>query len=109
MKRGEVWTVAGASGYAGKPRPVVILQGDVYADLDSVTICPLTSDPVDLPQFRISIEPTEGNGLRAGSRVMADKVTTVQRSKLGRKIGRITDADLRRVSLAVLSFLELAP
>ena len=28
MKRGEVWTAAAGSGYAGKPRPVVIIQDD---------------------------------------------------------------------------------
>ena len=26
MRRGEVWTVAAGTGYAGKPRQVVILQ-----------------------------------------------------------------------------------
>lgn len=29
MKRGEIWTVAGGGDYAGKPRPVVIVQHDV--------------------------------------------------------------------------------
>ena len=28
MKRGEIWTMAGGSGYASKPRPVVIVQDD---------------------------------------------------------------------------------
>ena len=26
MKRGEIWTVTGGSGYAGKPRPVIVLS-----------------------------------------------------------------------------------
>jgi mRNA-degrading endonuclease toxin of MazEF toxin-antitoxin module len=30
VKRGEIWTVAGGSGYAGKPRPAVIVQTDMF-------------------------------------------------------------------------------
>ena len=30
MKRGEIWTMAGGSGYASKPRPVVIVQDDAF-------------------------------------------------------------------------------
>ncbi len=28
MRRGDIWTVAGGADYAGKPRPVVIIQDD---------------------------------------------------------------------------------
>jgi mRNA interferase MazF len=34
MKRGEVWTVAGGADYAGKPRPVVILQDDSFGTVN---------------------------------------------------------------------------
>ncbi len=30
VKRGEIWTVSGGKDYAGKPRPVVILQDDRF-------------------------------------------------------------------------------
>ena len=33
MKRAEIWTVAGGSDYAGKPRPAVIIQDDVFSRL----------------------------------------------------------------------------
>ena len=39
MKRGEIWSVAAGKGYAGKPRPVVILQDDRFDATDSLTIC----------------------------------------------------------------------
>ena len=51
MKRGEIWTMAGGSGYAGKPRPVLIVQDDAFAERDSVTVCLITTDPADLPVF----------------------------------------------------------
>ena len=30
MRRSEVWTVSGGKDYAGKPRPVVIIQDDAF-------------------------------------------------------------------------------
>ena len=34
---GEVWTVAGGRGYAGRPRPKVIVRGDAFDASNSVT------------------------------------------------------------------------
>ena len=79
MKRGELWTMAGGPGYASKPRPVVIVQDDAFAARDSVTVLLITTDPADLPVFRIAVDPTAENGLKAISRLMVDKVTTVPR------------------------------
>jgi mRNA interferase MazF len=108
MKRGEIWAMAGGSGYAGKPRPVLIVQDDAFAERDSVTVCLITTDPADLPVFRIPVEPTADNGLRAASHLMADKVTTVQRSRLGQRIGCLADDDLLRLNRSLLVFLGLA-
>ncbi|WP_353218273.1 type II toxin-antitoxin system PemK/MazF family toxin [Sandarakinorhabdus sp.] len=108
MKRGEIWTVAGGNDYAGKPRPVVILQDDSFDGTASLTICAFTTDPTDAPLFRLAITPTTRNGLRAPSRLMVDKITTVPKSKLGAQIGRLDDADMVRLGQAVLVFLGLA-
>jgi mRNA interferase MazF len=108
MKRGEIWTVAGAKYYAGKPRPVVILQDDRFDTTDSVTVCAFTTDPTDAPLFRIVVEPNESNGLRAVCRLMADKITTVPKSRIGAHIGRLADDDTVRLNRAVLVFLGIA-
>lgn len=108
MKRGEIWTVAGGKDYAGKPRPVVILQDDRFDMTDSVTVCAFTTDPTDAPLFRLPIEPSEGNGLRAVCRVMADKITTVPKAKIGTRVGRLADEDMVRLSRAVLVFSGIA-
>ena len=108
MKRGEIWTVAGGKDYAGKPRPIVILQDDCFDMTNSVTVCAFTTDPTDAPLFRLLIEPSDRNGLRAPSRLMVDKLTTVSRSKIGRQIGRLNDEDLMRVNRAVVIFLGIA-
>jgi mRNA interferase MazF len=89
MKRGELWTMAGGTGYTSKPRPNVIVQDDAYTARDSIVVCLITTDATDLPVFRVPVDPTAENGLRATSRLMVDKVTTVTKSRLGQRIGRL--------------------
>jgi mRNA interferase MazF len=108
MRRGEIWTVAGGPGYAGKPRPAVIIQDDRFDATLSITICAFTTDPTDAPLFRVAVEPSADNGLRTPSRLMADKITTVARTKLGARIGRLGEEDMLRLNRAVLVFLGLA-
>ena len=108
MRRGDVWTVAGAKDYAGKARPVVIVQDDRFDGTESITICAFTTDDTDAPLFRLPVEPNERNGLRVPCRLMVDKVTTVPKSKVGAHIGRLDDEDILRLNQAVLVFLGLA-
>ncbi|HVB07034.1 MAG TPA: type II toxin-antitoxin system PemK/MazF family toxin [Acidimicrobiales bacterium] len=107
MRRGEIWTVAGGSDYAGKPRPAVVLQDDRF-DTDSVTVCPFTTDRTEAPLFRVEIEPGTDNGLNQACRLMVDKITTVRRSRLGDRIGELSDADIVRLNRAVVVFLGVA-
>jgi mRNA interferase MazF len=108
VRRGDIWTVAGGKDYAGKPRPVVIVQDDSFDATDSVTICAFTSDEIDAPLIRLPVEPSQRNGLRAPCRLMVDKITTVPKTKVGERIGRLDDEDLLRLNQAVLVFLGLA-
>ena len=47
MKRGDIHTVAGGKDYAGKPRPVVIVQDDRFDATNSITICAFTTDATE--------------------------------------------------------------
>ena len=108
MTRGEIWTAAAGSGYAGKRPPVVIVQDDRFDATDSVTICAFTTDPTDAPLFRLHIEPDHVNGLREPCSLMVDKITTIPRSKLGSHVGRLNDEHMLRLARAILVFLGLA-
>jgi mRNA interferase MazF len=108
MKRGEIWTVAGGKDYAGKPRPAVIVQDDRFDTTDSITICAFTTDPTDAPLFRLPVESSESNGLRAGCRLMVDKITTVPRARIGVRVGRLADEDMVRLNRAIVVFLGIA-
>ena len=108
MRRGDIWTVAGGKDYAGKPRPVVIVQDDSFDATDSITVCAFTTDETEAPLFRLAVEPNHRNGLRAACRLMVDKITTVPKTKVGAQVGRLDDDDILRLNQAVLVFLGLA-
>jgi mRNA interferase MazF len=98
----------GGPDYMGKPRPVVIVQDNDFDSTPSITICAFTSDPTEAPLFRIRVEQNERNGLRLASSLMADKLTTVPKERLGSRIGRLDDEDVVRLNQAMLVFLGLA-
>ena len=108
MNRGEIYTAATRGAYTGKPRPVVIIQDDRFDATASVTVCPLTTNPVDAPLTRITIEPTELNGLDHASALMVDKITTMPRDGLRDRLGRLPEDDLVRLNRALIVFLGLA-
>lgn len=53
-------------------------------------------------------QPSEENGLRVSSKLMVDKITTISKSKVGERVGRLNDEDVVRLNRAVLVFLSLA-
>jgi mRNA interferase MazF len=108
MRRGEIWTVSGGKDFAGKPRPAVILQDDRFDGTASITICAFTTDETEAPLFRLPVEPNERNGLRATWRLMVDKITTVPKSRIGKRVGSLQEEDILRLNRAVFVFLGLA-
>lgn len=72
------------------------------------TVCAFTTDPADAPLFRLPIIPNEGNGLHAPCRLMVDKITTVSKTKMESRVGRLDDEDVVRLNRAILVFLGLA-
>lgn len=108
MRRSEIWTAAARGGYSGKPLPVVIIQDDRFDATSSVTVCAFTTDPTEAPLIRLPVVPDDHNGLREPSSLMVDKVTTVPRSKLAERMGRLADQDMVRLGRAIVVFLGLA-
>lgn len=108
MRRGDVVAVA-ASGDYGKPRPAVIVQTDALpAKHASVVVCQMTSDLIDAPDFRVTIDPDEQNGLRTRSQIMADKPVTIRRERVGRRLGSLEAQDLARLDVAIAFVMGLA-
>ena len=108
MKRGDVYTAAAQGADTGKPRPVVVIQDDRFDATASVTVCPLTTNPVEAPLTRIEVEPSPLNGLDQLSRLMVDKLMTMPRANLEEHLGRLPETHLVRLNRALIVFLGLA-
>jgi mRNA interferase MazF len=106
MKRGDLVIVALPGDY-GKPRPALIVQGDAFGEIASVTVLPLTTDLQPAHLVRIAVGPTQDNGLQQQSHVMIDKATTLARSKVGRQIGRLDFEAMAAVGAALARFFEI--
>lgn len=107
MSRGDMVIVAAPGDY-GKPRPAVIVQSNAISDSHaSVVICPMTSELVEA-DFRVTIDPGPGTGLRVRSQVMADKPVTIRRERIGQRIGQLGALDLARLNVALAFVMGLA-
>ena len=108
MKRGDIVTIAAPGDY-GKPRPALIIQADVFNDIHrSITIVPLTSTIIDAPLFRITLDPSRQNGLNRVSQIMVDKVLTLPREKIGKRVGRLGNTLMIRVGRALSVWLGMS-
>ncbi len=108
MRRGQIVIVSAAGDY-GKPRPAVVVQTDAFPETHaSVVVCQMTSDLVEAPDFRITVEPSATNGLRLRSQIMVDKPVTVRRERVASAIGRLAEEDLRRLDIAIAFVMGLA-
>jgi mRNA interferase MazF len=107
VKRGDLVTVA-LQGDLGKPRPALVIQSDLFDVHPSVTILPVTSDLRATPLFRITVKPTEANGLNKASQVMVDKPQSIPREKIGTVLGHLDDETMLAVNRALAVFLGLA-
>jgi mRNA interferase MazF len=107
VKRGELWTAAGP-GYAGEPRPVLILQDDAFAATDSVIVALMTTDPTAAPLLRLPVAPDTINNLSQPCSVMVDKIVAVPRAKVGRLVGRLDGQHMATVGVMAATLLGLA-
>ncbi len=108
MKRGDIVTIAAPGDY-GKPRPALVIQADLFNDIhSSITVMPLSSTIIDAPLFRITLDPTRQNGLNRVSQIMVDKVLTLPREKIGKRVGHVGKALMTRVGRALSVWLGMS-
>jgi mRNA interferase MazF len=107
VNRGEIWLVDGGV-YASTPRPAVLIQDDRFDGTDSITVCPFTSTEIPAPLLRVRIASDEMNGLDSESWIMVDKLTTVRRANVTRRVGRLSSTQLVDLERLIMVFLGLA-
>jgi mRNA interferase MazF len=107
MKRGDIVSVAMKGVYTGKPRPALIVQSDLFGETDSITICLMTSDKTSAPLGRIEVVPTRQNGLKIPCSIMIDKIVTVPRTSIGKRIGTLDAETVMRMERSLALFLGI--
>ena len=108
MKRGAIVVVAARGAYTGKPRPAVVVQADLFNPTHaSVTLCPITSDCVDAPLFRMTLLPGARTGLKDVSQVMIDKIVSVPRGSITAEIGECDPEEMEGVERGLRRWLSL--
>ncbi len=107
MKRGDFVTIA-VQGDFGKTRPALVVQSDQFNEHATVTTLLVSSTLVEAPLLRVTVQPTDGNGLQKPSQIMIDKAMTVKRDKLGEPFGTASDAVMLEVGRCLAVFLGIA-
>ena len=100
MQRGDLVRVSLQGDY-GKPRPALIVQSNLLTDLESVVLCPITSD-LRNAAFRVTVEPNTANGLRVLSQVMVDKLSTLPRAKISDPFGHLDHERMKAIDRALM-------
>ena len=111
IARGDVVLVVASGEYggdSGKPRPAVVVQSDLFnATHGSVVVCPVTSDLIDAPLFRLPVSANAGNGLKRDSQLMVDKLVALRRDRIRQRIGALEAAEVRLLDRALRLWLAL--
>lgn len=107
MQRGDLF-ICVFSGDYGKQRPAVIVQSDAFNKAHpSITVCPLTTHLIEAPLVRLLLSPNKYNGLKVASQIMVDKIGSLKRDKIRKKIGTLTANQMNKVDDAILLWLSL--
>lgn len=70
---------------------------DLFGFLPTIVVLPLTSALADLPLTRVTMAPTEANGLRVPSQVMVSRPQSAMREQLGAVIDHADASVMREV------------
>ena len=107
LKRGDL-VILSAPGSYGKPRPSIVLQSDLYDSTASVVVFLMTTKlHPESPLIRYSVLPTQANGLKEPTDVMIDKIFTVPRERMGKKIGKLDPAQMTEITAELAIFLGM--
>ena len=108
IHQGDI-VICAFQGTYGKPRPVVVVQSDLFNETHaSVTLCPVTSELIDAPLFRVKLEPKPSNGLKNPCQVMVDKIVSIPREKIAQKIGKVSAHEWDLIQDALCRWLAIS-
>ena len=91
-----------------KTRPAVVVQNNISNQYSPITIVAAISSQFSDPPFpREVIVETAETGLPKRSAVIVNQIRSVDRMRLGKKIGRLSSASMQRVNESLKISLSL--
>ena len=111
-RRGEIWDVNWSPGRGAEQqgtRPALIIQndrGNASPSYPLTIVASMSRTERELP-LHVRIAPTEENGLTDYTDVKCEQLLTIEKSRLLRRRGNITNEELDRVDLALRLSLNL--
>lgn len=107
MNRGDVVTVRDDE-YASKARPAIVMQtNEVSAVFESVVLIALTTADMSSAVHRVRIDPSPENGLTAPSYAMTEKPFTVRATRVGARVGTVTDEQMSAIAAGLAAVLGI--
>lgn len=112
-KRGEVYVVdfdPVVGSEIAKTRPALVIQNDVGNRVSPITIVAAFSSQVRQPlyPFEVLVRAPEG-GLTLDSSVRLNQIRTVDKSRLRKRLGKVTPTTMGAVDTAIKISLGLVP
>ena len=90
-----------------KTRPVLIVSNDINNQYSAtVTIVPITSTTEKIYPFEVFLRAGEGN-LTNDSKAKANQLRTIDKLRLKRQFGKISEEKLKEIEQAILIHLEI--
>ena len=109
MARGDVLLVslpASDTREQSGRRPAVAVQTDISGE-PMLMIAPVTSNLTALRfAFSLQIEPSEENGLTQTSIIMVFQMRAIDKSRIIKRIGRLSSEDLKKVDAEIWKMLK---
>jgi mRNA interferase MazF len=110
LKRGQVWMVCldpTVGAEIKKTRPGLVISNDINNRLaETVTVIPLTSKTGRVFPFEVFL-PRNNSGLPKDSKAKCDQIRTVDKKRLVRIMGKISDGKLKEIEQAILIHLGM--
>ena len=111
MARGDILLVSlpatGGREQSGR-RPAVAVQTDIAGE-PLLMVAPITSNLTALRfTFSVRVEPSAENGLTVPSVIMIFQMRAIDKTRIIRKIGRMTSDDMKRIDAEIWHMLKPA-
>jgi mRNA interferase MazF len=110
VKRGEIYW-ANLSPSVGseiaKTRPVLVASNDINNEYAAtITILPVTSNVSRIYPFEVFVSAGESD-LKGNSKIKANQIRTIDKKRIKKKIGRLSEAKMKEVERAILIHLNI--